>query len=273
MKITTRFAPRGGEADSSGRRKTTRLIPAVLAAGMLLAAGLLPVTANAQTTLISHDFTDGGAGPINGTAIDSIDAGVTAVNGGISTWSADSANYLENGSHGGTMNCMYIPFGEYINNTKGTDSGLFEFTATGFDGPTASWTSITLEDGPAGPTGNFTAYSGLANFTREFDSTSRGWGGPATANSMGFDTATGDTLTIQLDLTPAGGYDGASNFGTVRLYDGTSSGTLLGSHTYTSATDFEYVVIGTSGTGAQIDGLTVTQIAPVATPGTLIYGK
>ena len=223
-------------------------------------------------TIIYHDFTDGGAGPINGTAIDLIDASVTAVNGGVSTWSPATATFLENGSHGAVGHAnMHIPFGEYINSTKGNADGQFEFTATGFDGPSSGWTSITLEDGPAAPNGNFTDYSGLANLTREFDSTSRGWSGPATANSMGFDTATGDTLTIQLDLTPAGGYDGATNFGTVKMFNGTSATTALGSYTYTSATDFEYVVIGTSGPSAQIDGLTVTQIGEISPAGTMIF--
>jgi len=229
----------------------------------------------APGVIIYHDYTDGGAGQINGTTIDFIDAGVTAVNGGVSIWSADNASYLENGSHGSGIvhgDSMYIPFGEYINNTKGNANGImFEFTASGFDGPSSLWTSITLEDGPDAPTKNFTQYTGLANLTRESDNTSRGWGGPLTANSMGFDTTTGDTLTIQLDLSEDGGYDGTSNFGTVKMFNGTSSGTLLGSHTYTTATDFEYVVIGAAGAGAQIDGLTVTKIGEISPAGTMIF--
>ena len=71
-------------------------------------------------------------------------------------------------------------------------------------------------------------------------------------------------LTITLDLTPAGGYNGTSNFGTVTWADSVLG--TIGTFTYTTTRDFGSVFISGANpfTGA-ISNLSLTQILPIPT--------
>ena len=79
------------------------------------------------------------------------------------------------------------------------------------------------------------------------------------------------TLTIQLDLS---GWDGASDFGTFGVYDGTSStGTLLYSgdldYDFTADTNFLAAGFSTAQQSGKINSFTLTQQSVVPEPSTI----
>jgi hypothetical protein len=89
------------------------------------------------------------------------------------------------------------------------------------------------------------------------------WGGPLTAGVVdGPDGNTGNrTLTVSLDLTPTGGYNGVNNFGKV-IWSDSALGTL-GSYTYPSAQNFRSILVTDSlNSSGTISALTLTQIWP-----------
>ncbi|MFZ9938525.1 MAG: hypothetical protein ACO3JG_15915, partial [Luteolibacter sp.] len=171
-------------------------------------------------TLIQEDF--GGAGvALNGTSADAFDAGITSA-GGSSVWVADSG-FRDNGSVSVTRRSAHLNLGSYINDAKGTANGKFELTMT-ISATTGSWISLGFSTLNAPATSNdFTqaAQSGLGTIiyrdTGELDM----FIGPQTGGSTdGPDGNSGPrTLTVTLDLTPAGGYDGVTSFGTVTWTD------------------------------------------------------
>ena len=88
------------------------------------------------------------------------------------------------------------------------------------------------------------------------------WGGPGSGTGAvdGPDFNTGNrTLTVSLDFTPTGGYNGTSNFGRVTWSDSVL-GTLT-NYTYTSAQNFRSILISDSASSSgTISGLTLTQV-------------
>jgi hypothetical protein len=89
------------------------------------------------------------------------------------------------------------------------------------------------------------------------------FGGTSNTNPVdGPDGNTGPrTVTITLDLTPGGGYNGTNNFGTVTWSDSVLG--TIGSFTYTSARDFGSILISGANpfTGA-ISNLALEQVLP-----------
>jgi hypothetical protein len=89
------------------------------------------------------------------------------------------------------------------------------------------------------------------------------FGGTSNTNSVdGPDGNTGPrAVTIALDLTPSGGYNGSTHFGTVTWSDSVLG--IIGSFTYTSARDFGSIFISGANpfTGA-ISNLTLEQVLP-----------
>lgn len=70
-------------------------------------------------------------------------------------------------------------------------------------------------------------------------------------------------MTIHLDLTPAGGYDGVSNFGTVTWSDSVLG--VLGSYTWLTQPTFGSIVISQSaGSTGTVSALTLTKSAPAS---------
>jgi hypothetical protein len=77
------------------------------------------------------------------------------------------------------------------------------------------------------------------------------------------------TLTVNLDFTPAGGYNGTSHFGTVSWSDSVLG--TLGSYTYTQARTFGAIAISQAATGT-VNGLALYQIASTNTFANWISG-
>ena len=71
------------------------------------------------------------------------------------------------------------------------------------------------------------------------------------------------TLTVSLDLTPVGGYDGVFNFGTVTWSDSVLG--PIGTYTWSEPVDFSAILITQTASSGMVSGLTLHQILPSGT--------
>jgi hypothetical protein len=98
------------------------------------------------------------------------------------------------------------------------------------------------------------------------------FGGNGNLNPIdGPDSNTGSrTLVITLDLTPTGGYNGASNFGTVKWTDSVLGD--LGSYTFPTARTYGSILISESAnSGGTLSNLSLSQIPEPS--GTVLLGS
>ncbi len=159
----------------------------------------------------------------------------------------------------------YLNLGTYINGTRGTDAGKFVFSVTLNGRPlTASWLGIAIFGSAAVTNANFTANDSTAAMiyrsTGDIDPFANGTANQPTEDGAFFTGS--QTLTMSLDLTTAGGYNGTNNFGTIAFAVGTTS---LGSVTYTTLADADFQYIGltqaaATGGDGYYSNLTLTQI-------------
>ncbi len=217
------------------------LLPIVATVGLFTGASHAVV-------LIQDDFTGLAANTLSGTSPGTYAAGLTAA-GGSSTWSANTsfrangaivaAGSVDNGMDGAAS----LTLGTYITSARNTASGRFTMTAT-IAGPTggnadnSTWVSVGFFNNPIAVGGSFFAGTGQAtSLTRRVDSSDY-FAGPATNNSLNVINGTGTrTFTTVLDLTPAGGYNGTNNYGTVTFFS--DNGPAAGnSFTYTTQQNF-----------------------------------
>jgi len=213
---------------------------------------------------------------LNGTTADTFDAAITTA-GGSNTWVAHPTFIQSDGDIDTSANhdaAAFLTLGTYIEDAKGTATGLFALAAT-LTKPSGSWVSLGFWGSNPSATSAFNA--GPDSFghiiyrsSGELDM----YGGARAANNVdGPDSQTGDQLlTIVLDLTA---HDDADNFGTVTWYQGTAApANLLGSHAYT--VDRTFGAIGFSAldnnTVGHIAGLTLTVVPEPATMSVLALG-
>lgn len=240
--------------------------------GTILASASLASAA----VIVTENF-GGGTGNLNGTSADTFDSSITSA-GGSATWVArntDGNFFAANGNvnlvSGINSASAYLGMGNYINNAKGTSTGLFTLSATiNSTGTSNTWVSLGFFDSPTVTT-VFTA-TGLGSIIQRNDDQGQAaagqqeldmWGGIGTTLGSvdGPELASGPQLVIiVLDLTPTGGYNGTSNFGTVTWYNGTTSGTNLGSYTYLADNSFDAIGFSQGGTTGSVAGLTLEQI-------------
>jgi arylsulfatase A len=202
-------------------RITFTLAAAVARASLVVAL----TSAHAQmTTIVEHAF-DGSGSALHGVDVviegGTFAGGITSA-GGSSTWVA-APGFLDNGSVGASREAAYLNLGSYINDAKGTANGKFDLTMT-ISETSGSWISLgfsTLNT----PATNFdftgAGVIGLGTIIYRLTGELDMFIGPGTGGSKdGPDGNSGPrTLTVRLDLTPAGGFDGVTNFGTVTWTD------------------------------------------------------
>jgi hypothetical protein len=230
--------------------------------------------------IVAENFGGNGSGGLGGTGADTFSPGITAA-GGSPTWAANSG-FKDNGSVSVNKKAAYLNLGSYINNAKGAANGLFELTMT-ISETTGSWLSLGFaqENTPStdrdftngtvvSPAPTLTTNGMGTIFYRAQTASPAGEldmvGGPGNQNAIdGPDDNTGGRmLTVTLDLTPAGGYNGTTNFGKVTWSDSVLG--ILGSYTYTTARDFGSILItGSATTTGTISSLTLSQIGAVLT--------
>jgi hypothetical protein len=265
---------------------TARNFGSILITGSATTAGTISSlklfqASEAETgVIVAENFGGNGSGGLAGTGADTFSPGITAA-GGSATWAANSG-FKDNGSVSVNKKAAYLNLGSYINNAKGTANGLFELTMT-ISETTGSWISVGFgqENTPStdrdftggtvvSPTPTLTTNGMGTIFYRAQTASPAGEldmvGGPGSGNAIdGPDDNTGSrTLTVTLDLTPAGGYNGTTNFGKVTWSDSVLG--VLGSYTYTTARNFGSILItGSATTAGTISSLTLTQIGAVLT--------
>jgi hypothetical protein len=230
----------------------------------LMAVVLTAASANA-VVIVAENFGGDGSGVLNGTPADTFSPAITAA-GGSATWVANSG-FLDNGAVNVNKKAAYLNMGSYINNAKGTAKGLFTLTMT-MTQPTGTWISLgfgqentpnTEKDFTNTGTGTATTYGLGTILYRSPTGTPPGelkmYGGPGSGNAVTYvGSYTGTrTLTVTLDLTPAGG-----TYGKVTWSDSVLG--VIGSYTYTAARTFNSILITVAATSAgTISNLTLSQ--------------
>jgi hypothetical protein len=227
---------------------------------------LIAASANA-VVIVAENFGGGGSGGLNGTAADTFNPVITAA-GGSATWVANSG-FLDNGLVSNiSRRAAYLNMGSYINNAKGTAKGLFTLTMTISETSGTSWLSLGFgqENTPstdkdftnASSVGATGTTNGLGTIIYRSQTSSPAgeldmFGGPGSANVIdGPDGNTGPrTLTVALDLTPAGGTHGKVTWSDSALG-------VINSYTYTAARTFNSILI-TGSTTCTISNLTLSQ--------------
>jgi len=239
------------------------------------AALTLGVSSAHAATIVSETF-DGTGADLNGTTAETFASGITAA-GGSNTWVA-ATSFNDDGSLvGGNNQSAYLNMGSYINDAKNTATGKFTLSATLSEVSGGAFASVGFFQGNTPADGNFTepGTDGMGTLIYRDSGELDGFAGPGSANGVdGPDGQSGDQLlTIVLDLTPGGGYDGASNFGTVTFIQGDEdTGTPLGSHTYTVDGTFGSIGLSSAGpnTNATYSNLTLAQVPE---PSSLVLGS
>ena len=227
-----------------------------------LSVGGVGVLTDINGIIVKEDF-GGAGGPLGGTDADSFFSGLTSA-GGSATWVA-SGDFRDDGvvNGVGAGSSAHLNLGSYINDAKGTDEGKFELTASVSE-TTGAWLSLgfsTLTSPDIAQ--NFTNpnTNGIGTILyRDANNELDMFRGPRT--TMGVDgpnDLTGTrTLTVSLDLTPAGGYDGVANFGTVTWSDSVLGD--LGSATFPTEQDFGALLLSqASGSDGSYSGLSLLQ--------------
>jgi hypothetical protein len=230
-------------------------------------------------TLVTESF-GGSGGALNGTTADTYAAGITAA-GGINNWYAGN-NIFDNGGVNPTAanvnQSAFLLLGNYINTARGTAAGMFDLTMDISSVPAGSWISLGFLTnstiGASTTNSNFSALSGAATVVYRSQANVI----PGEFDMYGYKNNVGlldgpnnnsgtRTLTVRLDFTPAGGYNGSDNFGSVYYYDSVL-GNLGGlgdsnrlSYTYLVNTHIGAIEISQAGIASgTIDNLILTQI-------------
>ncbi len=235
----------------------------VVAATSLLVLGSSICPCHSAT--IIHETFGGTGSALSGTTAEIFNTAIVTA-GGSATWNANS-NFLDNGTvNNGADAGASLSLGSYVNDAKGTANGKFELTYT-VSQTSGAWISLGFS-ATAAPTAHFTsdAGAGLATIIYRGVDTAFGnlgeldmYAGPRTTDAVdGPDGNTGArTLTATIDFTPAAGYDGTTDFGTVTWSDSVLGD--LGSAALPNSS-FGSILISTSKTSGTISNLTLTQI-------------
>jgi lysophospholipase L1-like esterase len=217
--------------------------------------------------LIEEDFGGSATGALNGTNADLFVAAIINA-GGSAAWRAGTA-FKADGSvtADSAQTSASLDLGTYLNSRKGKADGRFVLTAS-LSETSGVWVSLgfSQSNSPA-ITQNFTAAGGIATILYRAQN-----GSPAGEFDMfpilnnnaidGPDANTGPrALSVILDLTPAGGYNGGSHHGSV-TWENSVLGTL-GSHTFTSNMNFGSILLSeANGSTGTVSALTLRQILP-----------
>ena len=249
----------------------------ILTLAVVAMASFVLATASANAAIIVvENFGGGSGGTLGGKTADTFDSAITTA-GGSATWVA-AGNFSDIGvvSVGSAQGAAYLNLGSYVDDAKGTAAGQFDLTMT-ISQTAGEWISLGFSTLNTPATNqNFTSgsTSGIATIIRREvgDDDLDMFGGPLTGNSVAGPEETGArTLTVSLDFTPVGGYNGAGNYGTVTWSDSILGD--LGSYTYTSDESFGSILISeASSSGGTVSALSLSQVPEPATMSLLALG-
>lgn len=244
----------------------------------VLASFALAASANAAV-IVSADFGSLTPNNLNGTSADTFSSAITSA-GGSATWLADTT-FKTDGSTGPTnQKSASLNLGSYINDAKGTATGFFVLQVTTTQTVTTNsitnWISVgfaTQNEPSTSAAFNQSGTTGVATMLYRANGdidqfAGTGTGSPVAAADILYSGTR--TLTITLDFTPDGGFNGTNNFGTLRF--GADTGLdgayqEFGTHLYTSASpSFGSILLSLQGgaTSGNVSNtysnLTLTQI-------------
>ncbi|MDF3129541.1 PEP-CTERM sorting domain-containing protein [Kiritimatiellaeota bacterium B1221] len=214
------------------------------------AALMFSVRIFGEVVLISEDFGGIATDGLNGKNASTFSSAITSA-GGSSVWAAGTAFNADGSVDAGAATsgaAARLNLGSYINDRKGTATGKFSLTATldPNSGGGSNFLSLGYFTGAIGLTDDFAsdsnAYARATALTRVSSSNiSEYFVGPGTSYSIDAINGRGlRTYTIVLDFTPAGGYDGSTNFGTIFFHSDNDGGTPA-TRTLNSNHSFQYI--------------------------------
>ncbi len=226
--------------------------------------------ASATSIIVVDEKFDGTGAALSGTTAETFDSAISTA-GGSDTWTS-SSYFTDDGVYfapatnqrGGHLN-----LGSYINDAKGSYDGTFELTATMSEvtvtnSGTGDWMSLGFNTANTLAVTSSATGSGIGTMIYRVGGDIDMFGGSALTNEVAADDVIysgSRTLTVSLDLTSSGGYNGTSNFGTVTFSDSVAG--EFGSYTYTSDVDFGSIFIsGSNQVTGSWDDLTLTQVIP-----------
>ena len=200
-----------------------------------LAATLGSAPLASAAIIVSESFGGDGTNPLNSTKADFFSGAITTA-GGSDTWVAasifDDSGTVTVAATTQSPGSAYLSLGSYINDHKGASDGKFIAKATlDADGLT-SWYGLSFFVNSTFSTADtFTSQGSgtIIHRSEESGDVVDAFGG--TNTDLGVDGGTtvyttGATLTIILDLTAAGGYNGTDNFGDIEFQvNGSTIGT------------------------------------------------
>ena len=236
---------------------TEQRLAAALATTTLLALG----SASGQKTIVNEAF-DGAGAALDGSPAEVFDEAITAA-GGSNTWvSSDTFSDAGEVTVGTSSNSSaHLSLGNYINNTKGTEAGIFEMTMTIGDvtGTGNIWLSMGFSAlSSPGTDNHFLNRSGTGTIILRGSGELDMWAGAGNLNGIdGPNGNAGDrTLTIALDLST---HNGVDDFGSVTWSD--SALGEVASHDYAEDVNFSSIFFSeANGTLSTLTNLTLTQV-------------
>ncbi len=218
----------------------------------LLSSALFALNLSASpVTLVEYNFDDWddttdlhekSVTPAGGAYQPFVDAGGGSAWVANTRWNADSSYSTSSVA----QFSGYIGVGTYINDSKGTENGLFEYTATFARSVTSSIAFSTSATPSLTAKSTDTGSAAYGSFTVGGD------GSVVSRLSLASDPVTHSdefptdpafpvTLTIGLDFRPSSGYNGTDNFGTISF---ASTDGVLRTHTMTTNVNFNSIFIG-----------------------------
>lgn len=244
--------------------QTTIARPRIELFAAIASVGIISLSTVTAATIVAEDFVGDGS-TLNGTTADTFASGITTA-GGSSTW-VTPTGYTNDGTIDGANTTGYLNLGTYINDSKGTASGKFTLSATLDVTSTPNWVGFGFfQDNTPSTAAQFTQAGSLGMGIIIYRSSNDldGFAGPGSGNGATISTGTGvgpELLTLVLDLTPGGGYDDSTNFGTVTFYHGdVDTGINLGSYTHTTEQSFGSIGLTAATSEGTISNLQLSQV-------------
>jgi hypothetical protein len=231
---------------------------------LLLAGSLIAASFATGQVIILETFDT--TGVINGSSADTFDAAIVTA-GGSATWIDSTANELQqDGTFVGTQNgTAILNMGNYLNDAKGTATGIFTLEATLTTPTSGNWIGTTFKLSAQATNSSLTGNVGTALLRETGDTGSDFYA----TNDFGTPTNTGTysgtvTLKTVLDLS---GWNGTDNYGSIAFYDPNDLNSIAASFNYTGNVDFGSIGVtyGAGTTGGSIDSLTLTQVPEPST--------
>lgn len=218
-----------------------------------LLAACATITSSHAATLVTENFGGLVGNDLNGTTADTFDPALITASGS-ATWLANTTLKAD-GSVNGTIAAAsaYLDLGSYVNSAKNTATGKFTLTTTisttagnwlslGFSGATnvnANWAT----------TGN--TLNGYGNILVRLSGDIDQFKGLNNSSELAVDNViignVNQTVTVTLDFTPSGGYNGTNNFGNVVFSVSGAGGYTTAPSVFTADAPIRYIDFGWGG--------------------------